>query len=349
MNVTNYLRFLKYFLRGRGFVYIHYGVTHRCHLRCRMCSVWKRGDREKELSLPEIKSLAQGLRSLGAISVALGGGEPFMREDLPKIVRTFRDEGLWVRIVTNGVKPTPEDIRAVVQAGLTSVSISLDSLSPETQDFIRCSKNTLPEIMRSLNLFRELLPQKGRGLLLNTVVSRLNLKELPEIARFARNRGYLASFIPVVLAPAPDIQDPFAAHAPGMAIRKEDHPIVDEVYKRLKEMKRTSYPILNSLKFLEASRIYLKTGKVDWNCDAGRFYLSVSPEGKISICHRFDYPEMKASPELRKLMHIPQYQKQRQELISDCPGCIRPCWIETSLMMKDWRILYHVLRLSMRS
>jgi len=348
MNITNYLRFLKYFLRGRGLVYTHYGVTHRCHLRCRMCSVWKRGNKEKELSLPEIKSLARGLRSLGAISVALGGGEPFMREDLPQIVAAFRDQGLWVRIVTNGIKPTPEDIRAVVRAGLTSISISLDSLSPETQDFIRRSKDTLPKIMRSLNLFKELLPRKGRRLLLNTVVSRLNLKELLEIARFARSKGYLVSFIPVVLTPSPSTQDPFAAYAPELAIRKEDHPAVDEVYKQLKEMKKKSYPILNSLKFLEASRIYLKTGKIDWDCDAGGLYLSVSPEGKISICHHFPYPGMKTSPELRELMHSSQYQKQRRELISGCPGCIRPCWMETSFMMKDWQILYRILRLSLR-
>ena len=347
MNITNYLCFLKYFLKGRGLVYIHYGITHRCHLRCRMCSVWKGGDKEKELSLPEIKSLAQGLRSLGAISVALGGGEPFVREDLPKIVRIFRDEGLWVRVVTNGVKPTPEDIRAVVQAGLTSVSISLDSLSPGTQDFVRRSKDTLPKIMHSLDLFKKLLPRKGRELLLNTVVSRLNLRELPEIARFARNQGYLASFIPVVLVPSPDIQDPFAAYAPEMAIGEEDHPAVDKAYERLEEMKRTSYPILNSLKFLEASRIYLKTGKIDWDCDAGGFYLSVSPGGKISICHHFPYPGMKVSPELRKLINSSQYQKHRRELISNCPGCIRPCWMETSLMMKDWRILYHILKLSL--
>ncbi len=348
MNISNYLRFLKYFLRGRGFVYIHYGVTHRCHLRCRMCSVWKGGDKGKELSLSEIKSLARGLRSLGAISVALGGGEPFMREDLSKIVRIFRDEGLWVRVVTNGIKSTPEDIRAVVQAGLTSASISLDSLSPRTQDFIHRSKDTLPKIMRSLDLFKKLLPRKGKRLLLNTVVSRLNLKELPEIARFVHDKGYLASFIPVVLTPSSDIQDSFAAYAPELAIRKEDHPIVDEVYEQLKEMKRASYPILNSLKFLEASRICLKTGRIDWECDAGGFYLSVSPEGSISICHRFDYPGMKTSPELRNVIHSPQYQKQRQELISGCPGCIRPCWMETSFMMKDWRILYHILRLSMR-
>ena len=347
MNISNYLRFLKYLLRGRGLVYIHYGVTHCCHLRCRMCSVWKEGNKEKELSLPEIEFLAQGLRSLGVISVALGGGEPFMRKDLPEIVRTFRNQGLWVRIVTNGIKPTPQNIRAVVQAGLSSISISLDSLSPGTQDFIRCSKNTLPKIMRSLDLFKELLPRKGRRLFLNTVVSRLNLKGLPEIARFARGKGYLVSFIPVVLAPSPGIQDPFIAYAPELAIRKEDHSVVDEVYDRLKEMKR-SYPILNSLKFLEASRIYLKSGKIDWECDAGGFYLSVNPEGRISICHRFAYPGMKTSPELRELMRSPQYQKQRQELISGCPGCIRPCWRETSFMMKDWQILYQVLRLSLR-
>jgi radical SAM protein with 4Fe4S-binding SPASM domain len=175
------------------------------------------------------------------------------------------------------------------------------------------------------------------------------LEELPAIVHFARAKGCLVSFLPVILASSSRTPDPFSAYAPEVAIKEEDFDLIDKIYDQLKEMKKASWPILNSFEFLDASRIYLKSGKLNWDCDAGGFYLSIGPEGKISICHHFDYPGKKISGALKELLESPQYQARRQELIAGCPGCIRPCWMETSLMMKDWRILLQLLKLNLKS
>jgi len=77
-------------LTRRQPVYVIYETTDRCNLRCRMCSVWRRADREAELNLGQIDVLAGRLRDMGVVVVSLSGGEPFLREDLPEIIRIFK-------------------------------------------------------------------------------------------------------------------------------------------------------------------------------------------------------------------------------------------------------------------
>ena len=109
-------------------VYAHYGVTHRCNMRCRMCDVWKTGDAETELQLPQIERLAANLKKAGVRSVALGGGEPFVRKDLEGIVRAFAWRGFEVRLLTNGIALAPDRIARVISAGVRHASVSLDSM-----------------------------------------------------------------------------------------------------------------------------------------------------------------------------------------------------------------------------
>ena len=48
------LRVAEAFVTRRVPVYAHYGITHRCNLTCKMCGIWRYGNRKEELSLPQI-------------------------------------------------------------------------------------------------------------------------------------------------------------------------------------------------------------------------------------------------------------------------------------------------------
>ena len=86
--------------------YVHFGVTHRCNLTCKMCGIWKMGDKRSEMSVDQIRAMAANLRELGTGVVSIGGGEPLLRDDLPQIVRAFFDQGMEVRLLTNGYTRT---------------------------------------------------------------------------------------------------------------------------------------------------------------------------------------------------------------------------------------------------
>ena len=57
-------------------------VTYRCNAKCNMCDVWHYPTKpSEEISLDVIKKL------LEMFFVNVTGGEPFIRQDLPEIIR----------------------------------------------------------------------------------------------------------------------------------------------------------------------------------------------------------------------------------------------------------------------
>ena len=326
MKISNHLKLLLAIISKKRFIYAHFGLTHRCNFRCRMCSTWRSGNKDKEINLTQIRDIVCILKSLGIISISLGGGEPFLREDLPEIVRLFIRGGLRVRVLTNGSVCTESSIRELASVGLKEISISLDSLDPKKQNYIYNLEGAWEGIVKKMCLFSEILPKRGNTLLINTVVSRLNIEELPSLVKFAEGAGYYISFIPIESRQLLDN---------NFIMTNRDYALIDKIYARLIEMKKRGRPIFNSVLFLENSREYLKTGQINWQCDAGRLYLSINPEGNFSICHKFSPIESSSLKEMIPYFESEEYEFKRKELIRTCSRCMRPCWAEITYLIRN--------------
>ena len=116
-------------------IYAQFYVTARCNLACEQCNIIYANSDVSEISIPGVQKIAANLEKIGVSIVLLTGGEPFVRKDLPEIVAAFAKRGIHVRIQTNGLA-TEEQLARCVEAGAHDISVSLDSLNPETQDGI---------------------------------------------------------------------------------------------------------------------------------------------------------------------------------------------------------------------
>lgn len=317
-------------------IYAHFGVTHRCNMRCRMCDVWRSGDAETELTTAQVDVLAGTLARAGTRWVALGGGEPFVREDVAELVRSFAGRGMEVRLLTNGVGVADQRIVDVGRAGLSHVSISLDTLDAERQRRIYGGVDVMADIQASMRRFKEILPPRSTPVI-NVCVSRLNLDELPDLVTFAAARGFHCSFVPVAIAPSPEGGDGFAAHAPDLALGPEERARVGDVYAQLLAMKRRGAPIANSSRFLRDSARHLQDGTSPWSCDAGLLYVSVSPEGAVSVCHQYPPFARHDEPDLAGRMRAPENRRRSREQREACAGCMRPCWAEVTHVFRNPR------------
>ena len=76
LGIRNYARIAKAAVTREVPVYAHFGITHRCDLTCKMCGIWRYGNKKEELSIDEIKEVAARMRRLGVVQVSIGGGEP---------------------------------------------------------------------------------------------------------------------------------------------------------------------------------------------------------------------------------------------------------------------------------
>ena len=122
-------------LFGRPLRDLRISVTDRCNFRCRYCMPrevfgpdFAFLPRDQILSFEEIALVARASASLGVRKVRLTGGEPLLRAELPRLVAMLAEvSGLEVALTTNG-SLLAQQARALAEAGLGRVTVSLDSL-----------------------------------------------------------------------------------------------------------------------------------------------------------------------------------------------------------------------------
>lgn len=359
---TSYLRIARAALRHDQAVYAHFGVTHRCGLTCRMCGIWRYGNEKEELSLDQVAVVAEHMAAIGVAQVALGGGEPFERRDLPDIVRIFVERGLVVRTLTNGVTTPWDALDRCIDAGGLHWSVSLDTLHPERYDWICEQPESWTRGVRTLlRIAERTLPQGGLPVV-NCVVSNLNLEELPDIVRFVAHMGCAVSFLPVELladakAGVRNWEARFVRYRPEMGLDADPERVkarIDRAYDVLVAMKAEGWPILNSTPYLEASRRYLQTGRFPQQdgrtCDAGRLYFSVAPNGQFTVCHRKEYDhESFVDPGFLDYWRSDAYREAAAAEAASCEGCMRACWIDTTYTFHTVQGFFETARTTLRS
>jgi MoaA/NifB/PqqE/SkfB family radical SAM enzyme len=73
---------------------------------------------------------------MGVIVIGLSGGEPLLRKDLPELIAHIDDRTIK-EIFTTGIGLTVERAKALRDAGLDTIIISLDHLNPKKHDRMR--------------------------------------------------------------------------------------------------------------------------------------------------------------------------------------------------------------------
>lgn len=171
-------------------------VTDRCNLRCTYCMPLDQYDwlaREQILSFEEIRRLVRIFAGLGANKLRITGGEPLLRNGLPELVGMLASiDGIEdICLTTNGLllSDAAVDLR---RAGLDRVTVSLDSLNPDT--FLRVAqRGRLDSVLAGVAAAKV----AGLGpIKINTVVERgVNESEIPQLLEYSRKEGFEIRFI----------------------------------------------------------------------------------------------------------------------------------------------------------
>jgi cyclic pyranopterin phosphate synthase len=186
---------------GRPVHDLRISVTDRCNFRCTYCmprEVYGRDyaflPRSELLTFEEITRLARLFVALGVRKVRLTGGEPLLRRELPTLVEMIAaiDGVDDITLTTNG-SLLERQAKALADAGLTRISVSLDSLDEKT--FARMNDVGFP--VSSVLAGIDAAASAGlKPIKVNMVVRRgLNEQDVVPMARFFRERGHILRFI----------------------------------------------------------------------------------------------------------------------------------------------------------
>lgn len=213
---------------GRKIEYLRLSVTDRCDLRCAYCMPKDfDGYEEPEnwLSFDEIERILRLFATRGLRRVRLTGGEPLLRNRISDLVRRIRSiPGIDdLSLSTNGTQLT-KHARALREAGVTRLNVSLDTLQPERFTAIT-RRDALNEVLDGLKTARQtgFAPIK-----INMVwLAGTNDDELEEMIAFCRDGGFILRLIETMPMGETGRNSQFASLQPLMASLKERFGLID--------------------------------------------------------------------------------------------------------------------------
>ena len=189
-------------------IYVQWEVTPECNYNCIHCyNHWRDGKRKGRLVTEKTRkyylaSVTEIIRN-GVFAVTVTGGEPLLvfKEVLPFIVM-LREAGIEVHLNSNLSLLTNEIAATLKKLGIKSILTSFPSGIQKTNDQITQRRNTRDKTARGIKCALN----AGLRVTTNMVVSKLNLTEVFETARFAKELG-ITSFSATKAAVPGNCQD----------------------------------------------------------------------------------------------------------------------------------------------
>lgn len=176
------------FFMGRP-VWCTWQVTYRCNFRCTFCDYWKcRVTPSDELSVVDIERGSRNLARISSLMISIGGGEPFMRPDLPRIIEALARYHMPL-ITTNGWFVTKETARDAYRAGLWGASVSLDYANEEKHDRARGMKGAYRRALKALEYLAGERCGRFQRVNVMAVLMRDNADEIEPLIRLAARYG----------------------------------------------------------------------------------------------------------------------------------------------------------------
>ncbi len=355
-----FLELIKYFIKTTFLpirrTFILY-LTNKCNHRCQHCFFSESINKNiQELSLADLKKIAENYfhytntKKFLAKSIWQGftGGEPFLRNDLLKIVSLFKDSGVEnFQINTNGMlteKILSFSREMLKQNTPFKIIISIDGLE-KTHDKIR---NTPGAFQNAINTIKKL---KSIGIEAGTImtINKLNYKEIPDVVRFLNGnfniepglhliRGVSQSDAPMEFM---NIADPLEKN---ILITKDIIPELRDILFKTYLAKAIENPLktvelARKFTYLECHLDILEKGKRLFKCVAGKSIGVIYQNGDVALCEFYKpIGNLKnVDFDLSTLWHNKEAEKQRS-YIKKC-FCHHDCFINTEYNFRFMRRL----------
>jgi MoaA/NifB/PqqE/SkfB family radical SAM enzyme len=166
---------------------IDIAIIQRCNFRCVMCECWKSDD-SRDVPAERWSDMLRRARDCTRLKlVCIGGGEPLLKEDVLDVVRTCSALDLFSVMVSNGSLISEERARAIVEAGLDVLSVSIDGFAP-THDALRGVPGAFDRAVRAASRVRDCGGKTRCGA--SAFICEQNLDEVIRLAEFVNETPF---------------------------------------------------------------------------------------------------------------------------------------------------------------
>ncbi|WNY27981.1 GTP 3',8-cyclase [Methanimicrococcus stummii] len=313
-------------------VTISHAVNSVCNLRCSFCDEWKKFEKDgssavREPSFEDVCKIIDLAVDFGIGSYNAWSTEPFLRKDLPDIMKYAKSKGMKTFTITNGLllKKRIHEFKDV-----DYISVSIDGPTA-TREIRGANYETILDGIRYASESGFL----NEPLLMNCVISGKNLDEVVDLLHFAKELGNVKMAVePVYTFKRMDDTD-----WDGLSIREDQKPQFVSLMNELIDLKKQGYPLINSKTYLKQ----IRDGKFIKNCRVDCGILAIDHHSNLYNCRIHNKPlgnviETSVFDENGKIVQNGmtkiwnQTKKERKEMIQNCEGCQFFGYAELTLM-----------------
>ncbi len=310
-----------------GLTYVVWELTLRCDLACRHCGSRAGRPRANELTRDEALDVVRQLADMGAAEVTLIGGEAYLHDAWTDVIAAIRAAGMSCTMTTGGRGMTPERARAARDAGVDSVSVSLDGLAP-AHDLQRGLDGSFAAALAALDNLRA----AGVPVSANSQINRLSVPDLPAVLELIADRGCFAWQVALTVPMGRAAERPEWLLQPWELV--EVFPLLASLATRGAERGVTMWPGNNVGYFGPFESVLRGARRPDTlvpGCTAGTHLLGIESDGSIKGCPSLPSASWVAGNvrerPIRELWeHARELRYTRDRTVDDLWGYCRECY-----------------------
>jgi len=292
---------------------VHLTITKKCNLNCPLC--YEINNNVPEMKKDEIFTLIDELAKMKVFQLAIGGGEPFLREDIYKIIEYCHIKGVVPNITTNGTLIN-EDIARRIKDRVGGVSVSLNGYSSRTN--IGRDKRFFHEVIHGIKL----LLDGGVPTGVNFLVTNESLNYINKTFSFFKKLG--VKWINVI-RPKPGLMN---KHLNQYLLSREDLKSLKKVLDCWSHLIRINVDTAFTCLMYDVPVKRLKE-KAVYGCVSGIRFCTIDCNGDIYPCSFFKDEKYKAGNVLKDdfqhlWLHSAIFRKFREmgiKLKGKCGDC----------------------------
>ena len=300
-------------LGRRGPFFLSHLITGRCNCRCPTC-IW-RDIKADDLETSIIEGLYRGAKDAGFVLNAIWGGEPLLRQDLGRLCRSSRENGLMTTVITNGLL-LPDRAQEIAKE-VHCIIVSLDYPESTGHDSFRGMPGLFARAVEGIEILKRMdWPEK---IVINCLLHRGNENMIGQMADLARSLG-----VSLWVCPAKEgiLKETGETNRETLASRESE----EQAARELLSLKKRGYPINNSRTYLQRYLLNM----TPYVCRVPFVSVTVTPEGDVTNCFNYDRPygNVRASPfdEIMKRWE----RREAANVTKGCWKCNNPDVVDTS-------------------
>ncbi len=296
---------------------VMFETTLHCNMKCGYCAIWQNQQPEDQAVRERVFGRMDEAAEFGVFAWSFSGGEPLMNPNMPDYIEYATRKGFYTSMPTNGLA-LKKYAEACVK--LDQLEISIDTLD-RSKFAKRRGIDGLPTILKALDYIRDKL--RFNTIQINAAVDLENLDDLPALARYCDEQGFLLHTEAVhnVVRTTWKTED--------VELRNDE---LDRVAAYVTQLKRRHKCVRF---YRDYFRFYRNDGfSKKFPCRSASHLINIRPDGSIQFpcafvsLHR-GAPDMSLQ-EIYGSLEVREIIRQAPQMWDFCKGCKIGCPYEVS-------------------